>query len=147
MVLAALAYYAHLHLIIVSTIIFALQHFVGYFTFPELICGTDQYPFSLLMIHAVFLLATSGALMIQIVVRNRHAKEVNEQTIRHQSVIKALLGNIASTTDAVTSNVAQLQHTSADAKLSANRTVETFSHIDLGLLLKWRTLMRVKAPS
>ncbi|GAK03972.1 hypothetical protein JCM19037_2340 [Geomicrobium sp. JCM 19037] len=132
MVLAALAYYAHLHLIIVSTIIFALQHFVGYFTFPELICGTDQYPFSLLMIHAVFLLATSGALMIQIVVRNRHAKEVNEQTIRHQSVIKALLGNIASTTDAVTSNVAQLQHTSADAKLSANRTVETFSHIDLG---------------
>ncbi|GAK08910.1 methyl-accepting chemotaxis sensory transducer [Geomicrobium sp. JCM 19038] len=55
-----------MRLLIVSTVIFALQHVIGYFAFPELICGTGDYPFSLLMIHAVFLLVTSGVLLTQI---------------------------------------------------------------------------------
>src|SRR5690554_4675281 len=54
MMLALIAYFRSIQLIIISTAIFAVQHFAGYFLFPELLCGTTDYRFSLLMIHAVY---------------------------------------------------------------------------------------------
>lgn len=66
MVIAMIAYYESIKLILISTVLFAIQHLVGYFTFPELICGTDQYPFGVLLVHAVFLIFTSGATILQV---------------------------------------------------------------------------------
>lgn len=64
MVIAFIASYQNIKLILVSTVIFAVQHFLGYFTLPQIICGTEKYPFSLLMIHAVFLVLTSLATIL-----------------------------------------------------------------------------------
>lgn len=71
MVLALIAYFRRIDLILVSTVLFAVQHFAGFFFVPALICGTAGYPFSILMIHAVFLILTSAALIIQIAVQNK----------------------------------------------------------------------------
>ncbi|MBD3110094.1 hypothetical protein IEO70_17305 [Bacillus sp. AGMB 02131] len=70
MVLAIIAFFARIKLILVSTVIFAVHHLEGYFLFPELLCGTSDYSFSLLMIHAVFLVLTSSA-MILVITANR----------------------------------------------------------------------------
>ncbi|MGE7093730.1 methyl-accepting chemotaxis protein [Lysinibacillus sp. NPDC048646] len=64
MVIAFIGTFQNIRLILVSTILFAAQHLVGYFTIPELICGTADYSFSLLMIHAIFLILTSIATII-----------------------------------------------------------------------------------
>lgn len=74
MVIASLAYFSRPSLILYSTGIFAVQHFLGYVAFPELICGTDSYPFSLLMIHVIFLLATSSIIIVQLSERNRFVR-------------------------------------------------------------------------
>lgn len=78
MVLALISFFNSVPMIVVSTIIFAIHHFVGYFLFPELLCGTSNYQFSLLMIHAVFLILTSGANILLIHNRNLLQKDFDE---------------------------------------------------------------------
>lgn len=59
MVMAMIASFQQIKYILISTVIFAVHHLSGYFLFPQLLCGTDDYHFSLLMIHAIFLIMTS----------------------------------------------------------------------------------------
>ncbi|EZH64667.1 hypothetical protein DH09_19255 [Bacillaceae bacterium JMAK1] len=136
MVLAALAYYEHMRLLIVSTVIFALQHFVGYFAFPELICGTGDYPFSLLMIHAVFLLVTSGVLLTQIRVRSQYIADVQETDDRQQKLIKSLVERVAKTSDIVTSNVEKLDNSSKRSTEASLKNRESFSQMEAGALIQ-----------
>lgn len=66
MVIAAAAYYENIRLIVLMTVLFALQHLVGFFFVPQLVFGTDTYLFLMLLIHAIFLLLTSSATCLQI---------------------------------------------------------------------------------
>jgi len=75
MVLAAAAYYDQIKLIVIMTVLFAIQHVAGFFWFPELVFGSNEYSFLMVLIHAVFLLLTSSATIWQI-----HSK----QTITNQ---------------------------------------------------------------
>lgn len=69
MVVAFVAFYDSIALVLLSTAIFAFHHLAGFFLFPELLCGEHTYSFSLLLIHAVFLLLTSGAAILIIVAK------------------------------------------------------------------------------
>lgn len=82
MVLAMIAFLGSVQMIVLSTVIFAIHHLAGYFLFPELICGTHEYHFRLLMIHAVFLILTSAANIALIVQRNEAVKQ--EERTRKQ---------------------------------------------------------------
>lgn len=66
MVVAMIASFQNIFYILLSTILFAVHHLAGYFLFPQLICGTDNYSFSLLLIHAVYLIMTAVATIIVI---------------------------------------------------------------------------------
>lgn len=94
MMLALIAYFRSIQLIIISTVIFAVQHFAGYFLFPELLCGTSDYRFSLLMIHAVYLVLTALANVILILHSKRIANEnriiQEEATKQYQNIIEQL---------------------------------------------------------
>lgn len=75
MVLAVITFLGSRKMIVLSTLIFALHHLAGYFLFPELICGTHEYHFRLLMIHAVFLILTSTANFVLVSQRNEAIRE------------------------------------------------------------------------
>ena len=79
MVLAALAYFEQTKLILISTVIFAIQHLGGYFTVPGLVCGIADYPFSVLLIHAVFLIFTSAVIILQIQVRQSYYAQLKKE--------------------------------------------------------------------
>ncbi|MGE7694582.1 methyl-accepting chemotaxis protein [Lysinibacillus sp. NPDC094177] len=81
MVLAFIGTFQNVRLVLVSTTLFAIQHLAGYFIFPELICGTDSYLFTLLMIHAVFLILTSAATIIIIrkTQKNEHYLRMHQE--------------------------------------------------------------------
>ncbi len=84
-VLAILSFMRRIDLILYSTVIFAVQHLAGYFLFPEIICGTSDYPFSLLLVHAVYLILLSAVLVTQIHFRNlesARAKANEDETKR-----------------------------------------------------------------
>lgn len=124
MVLAALAYYENIKLVIISTVIFAIQHFVGYFTFPELICGTSDYPFKLLMIHAVFLIITSSVIIVQISVRKQYYSELRAENNARQETITQMIGSIISTSKDVLQNVERLELGSDELVRASNSTTE-----------------------
>lgn len=78
-VLAILSFMRRIDLILYSAVIFAVQHLAGYFLFPEIICGTGDYPFSLLLVHAVYLILLSSVLVAQIYFRNKESDRVEAQ--------------------------------------------------------------------
>ncbi|QKS70536.1 methyl-accepting chemotaxis protein [Paenalkalicoccus suaedae] len=110
MVLASLAYFEQIKLIVISTVIFAVQHLGGYTFFPELICGTSNYPFGLLLIHAVFLIFTAVVIIFQIRSRQLHLAEVTERENSQNNVIQTLLSSIHSASDRVQASVAQIEN-------------------------------------
>ena len=73
MVLAFIGTFQNIRLVVVSTVIFAVQHLAGYFLFPEIICGTSNYSFALLLIHAVYLILTSSATIL--IIHKTHKAE------------------------------------------------------------------------
>nr|WP_042470614.1 methyl-accepting chemotaxis protein [Bacillus ndiopicus] len=79
MVLAIIAYYEQVRLMILMTVLFAVQHIAGYFFIPQLVFGTDKYPFLMLVIHAIFLLLTSYATIQQILSKNAITKQLEEE--------------------------------------------------------------------
>jgi methyl-accepting chemotaxis protein len=122
MVIAALAYFESVRLIVMTTLIFAVHHILGYFTFPELICGSDNYSFTLLMIHAVFLIFTSAIIIAQIITRQRFVKHVSEQEIKQNNMITQLISSISSTSTEVMASTQTLQ-------LGADESTATTNHI------------------
>jgi methyl-accepting chemotaxis protein len=66
MVVAALSYYEDKKLVYVMAGIFAVHHLVGFFFLPEIVFGAESITLSMLIIHALFLVLTSGATSWQI---------------------------------------------------------------------------------
>ncbi|WP_106767391.1 methyl-accepting chemotaxis protein [Paenibacillus faecalis] len=104
MVIAAAAYYESIRLIAMMTVLFAIQHLVGYFFTPELVFGTESYPFLMVMIHAVFLLLTSSATTLQIISKEKitaqleaEKKSKDESSLHLISQVEALSDHIRST--------------------------------------------------
>lgn len=96
MVIAMLAYYEDVKLILISTIIFALQHLLGFFVMPELVFGQSEYPFSMLLIHAIFLLLTSGATYLQIQSKKRITVALEREKNNKQAELREVLGDVKS---------------------------------------------------
>ncbi|WP_165921218.1 methyl-accepting chemotaxis protein [Paenibacillus albiflavus] len=95
MVIAAISYYESIPLILISTVIFAVQHFAGYFFAPELLCGTSNYHFGLLMIHAIFLILTSGATILQVYTKKKYTLQLEKENEIKAKDLKHILSNIA----------------------------------------------------
>ncbi|VWX38377.1 methyl-accepting chemotaxis protein [Exiguobacterium oxidotolerans] len=121
MVLALIAYFRRIDLILISTVLFAIQHFAGFFLAPTLICGTNDYPFSLLMIHAVFLILTSSALIIQIAVQNKE----RQAAITRETEADTLITNVSQQIEALVShlktNTTHLKQAAANSVVVTNQ--------------------------
>ncbi|WP_057914606.1 methyl-accepting chemotaxis protein [Peribacillus muralis] len=91
MVIALIAFFDSVLLVLLSTMIFAIQHLAGYFLFPELLCGTSNYSFSLLLVHAVFLILTSGATIVLLLHKKSMKKSLSEQNSKIEQKTTELL--------------------------------------------------------
>lgn len=133
MVLASLTYYEEIKFIIVSTLIFAVHHLLGYFTYPELICGTEDYPFALLMIHAVFLIFTSVVMIIQLITRQKHNEIVEENELKQEELIQELIGRISGTSAELAESVTLLEQGSMESSTASNHISESVSDLVSGV--------------
>ena len=126
MVLAIIACFSQIRLIIISTAIFALHHFVGYFLFPELLCGTSEYKFSLLMIHAVFLVLTSSATILILYNNRRIENHLKAETMILEEEKKQLIHQLVNVSTEVQDYVVKL---SKDYKESQAANLEIASSL------------------
>ncbi len=123
MVIAMIAYYDSVKMIWTSAIIFALHHFVGYFTVPELLCGTGAYHFRVLMIHAVFLIVTSLATSFMVFMNNKNARELEAENNLKKQQLDEVLSNLVTTMD-------QLKDTSDTLFTNVEDTMNTSNSIN-----------------
>lgn len=155
MVIAMIATFQSIKMIITSTVIFAVHHLAGYFLFPVLICGTSEYSFALLLVHAIFLIITSLSTSIIIYftqLKSREFahqkeeannqlqvlyKEINERG-KELNIISQKLTVDASTTknsslnmnNALSSLVENTQLEADSLKYSIDRNQENLQHIE-----------------
>lgn len=122
MVIALIGTFQNIQHVIVSTIIFAIHHLLGYFTIPQIICGTKDYAFSLLMIHAVFLILTSLATIL-IIYKNRQAenilKEKREEAVKELNILLEELNTVSKKVSTYSAELA----TDAEVAASASHSI------------------------
>ncbi len=118
MVIAALAYYESIKLIVVMALVFTVQHLAGYLFVPEIVYGTSHGSFSMLVIHALFLVFTSGATSLQIYSSKKIRAEIeNEQQEQRKAMIHNIIRRITNTSKQIIDTAKlltdQANHTSA----------------------------------
>ena len=106
-----------------SLVIFAVHHFAGYFFFPQLLCGTSDYSFSLLMIHVVYLIFTCLATILIIYINKLTENRLTAEKNLQQAHLDQLLAEIDRTSTVMVNHVDELTDgTSDSAKASQEIT-------------------------
>lgn len=88
MVLAIISYYENIRMLLVMSVLFLIQHLMGFFYFTEYVFGvaTGTYSFTMMLYHALFLLGTSGALIWQISHKRRLRQQLQTTMVEQQQL-------------------------------------------------------------
>ncbi|WP_413376625.1 methyl-accepting chemotaxis protein [Alkalihalobacillus sp. 1P02AB] len=132
MVIALLGYYDQMKLVIYSTSIFAIHHIAGYFFFPELLCGTSDYQFSLLLIHAIYLLLTSGATILLIHTKKIKTDAYEKQVTLQQDALNNVLVRLNNRSGSVLTSVHKLQDGITETNKTSHEIASSVETISLG---------------
>lgn len=108
MVVAMIGYYEQIKLIVVMTTIFAVQHLAGFFFMSEYVFGSNTYSFSMMMMHALFLLGTSGAIIWQTKNKNKLLAALDE-TEEKQKILSGIIEQLAVTSQKLVESSSQLK--------------------------------------
>ena len=129
LVIAILAFYDQIKLVLMSTVVFAVHHLVGYFVVPELICGTSDYSFTLLLIHAFYLILISGATIGLIAMKNRSETEYSHQIALQQSTMQELIERLNESSESILHSTSQLTDGTRELAASAGETASSIQTI------------------
>nr|WP_237562911.1 methyl-accepting chemotaxis protein [Bacillus dakarensis] len=132
MVIALIAYFDSVNLIIISTVIFAVHHFAGYFLFPEILCGTKDYGFTLLMIHPVYLLLTSGANILLLIAKQKQTQRLEEQNTLQKQRVQAIIEKLTTTSQTIVSSVEELNAGSEESTKASQEIVSSIQDLSHG---------------
>ncbi|HWL24513.1 MAG TPA: methyl-accepting chemotaxis protein [Ureibacillus sp.] len=133
MVVAILGYYETINLIVIMTTLFALQHVAGYLFIPEYVFGVTSYPFSMVVIHALFLVCTSGAIIWQIAHKRKLAIILDESE-QKQQIVSGIIENLSRNSEKLVNASSQLHKNYDSSKLAIEEIVLNIQEISSGAL-------------
>ncbi|TBL69801.1 methyl-accepting chemotaxis protein [Paenibacillus thalictri] len=93
MVIATIAYYDNIRLVMLMTSLFAVHHIAGFFLFPELVFGTSV-SLMMLAVHAVFLILTSLATSLQIISKMKITRALETDREEKQGRLVKVLDSV-----------------------------------------------------
>lgn len=131
MVIAMIASFQNIRMVLYSTILFAFHHFAGYFFFPEILCGTSDYSFSLLMLHAIFLLLTSGATILIITNNNTLQAALAQENEEAEQQLQNILATMRLENDSLTKVAAEIQEESQLNAASSRNIAEAIQKLEV----------------
>ena len=115
MVVAIIASFAQIRLILTSLTIFAVHHVAGFLLFPQLLCGTEDYSFSLLMLHVIYLIFTCLATMLIIFINKLPESRLTAEKALQQAHLDQLLAEIDQTSTVMVNHMSELTDGTADS--------------------------------
>lgn len=125
MVVAIIGYYESIKLTLIMTVIFAIHHIAGYFLFSQYVFGNMQYSFSMVLIHALFLLGTSGAIIWQ-TIQKQKLLDVLDEKEQSQQIVSGIIRKLSSTTEKLINASSQLKSNYESNQVAIK---EIFAHI------------------
>jgi methyl-accepting chemotaxis protein len=121
MVIAMLAYYEDINLIIATTLLFAIHHFIGVVFLNDLIFGSSSYPIEMALHHAIFLVLTSGATIMQILHKKKYTDRLESEKEKRDELIRTTIVELNNTTkDAYSVSQELLESTEKTKSISTN---------------------------
>ncbi|MEC1178684.1 methyl-accepting chemotaxis protein [Metasolibacillus meyeri] len=136
MVLAIIAYYEQVRLMILMTVLFAVQHVAGYFVIPQIVFGTDQYTFLMLVIHAIFLLLTSYATIQQILSKNTITKQLEAEKRNKEESLLHLVQQVEQLSERIQSASMNVSSKSEQNLKSNEAMGHSFDEVTEGLAMQ-----------
>ena len=133
MMVAVIAYYEQIKLIMLSTVIFALQHILGFFFIPQLVFGVDSYSFGMLVVHALFLLLTSGATTSQIYSKQRVIAQIEAEKQEKDDRLQALIGKVEELSTELESGSKTMSEQSIHHVQTSKEMLQSFQEVTSGL--------------
>lgn len=134
MVIAVLSYYRDQRIIVLAALIFTVQHLAGFFLLPELVFGTRSYSWTMLLIHAVFLILTSGATLWQISAGRRAESMLTEEKNRlRQTILEDITNRLAGISDQVVKTVQVLADQSEQSKVQSTEFYGVIQQLEAGV--------------
>ncbi|MFB5677884.1 methyl-accepting chemotaxis protein [Paenibacillus terreus] len=147
MVVAIIGYYERIDLIVMMTVLFAVQHVAGYLLIGEYVYGTSDYPLSMVAIHALFLVGTSGAIIWQIahkrkllatldekehkqIILNGMIKKLSANSNQLAEVSSRLNDNYNSSRESIKGMAAHMQEITSGACIQKKQTEESSTAIE-----------------
>lgn len=127
MVVAIIASFAQIKLILTSLGIFAVHHLAGFLFFPKLLCGTDDYSFSLLMLHVIYLIFTCLATILIIYINKLTENRLTAEKNLQQTRIDQLLEEINQASSVMVHHVNELTVGTAESA-KASQEITTVLH-------------------
>ncbi|MFZ4453793.1 methyl-accepting chemotaxis protein [Salibacterium aidingense] len=141
MVVAALAFYGSISLISIMTTIFAVQHLLGFFVLPEIVFGYTDYSLRMLIIHALFLVLTSGATSWQVFSNKNIQKQLEvDKKQERKSVIDDIVGRMSATSASVLETAKHLNQKAELTDDNSRRMASSISELTEGAQRQWNRL-------
>lgn len=130
MVVAILGYYQRMNLMILMTVVFALQHILGFFFFPEIVFGVHEYNVQMLIIHALFLVFTSTAIGSQIFSNKLAEKEYEKQKEEAKSILAGeIINQLAHSSTEITRKATLLMESAKETRTGQTLIKEIVNHV------------------
>ncbi|XQY93084.1 methyl-accepting chemotaxis protein [Metabacillus sp. HB246100] len=108
LVIAIISFYDKIKLIVGSTGIFTVQHLAGFFFAPQLLCGTTDYRFTLILVHAFYLILISSATIWFIHTKQTKTRLYEEKVAIQQMAINKIIMNLNETCTSILDYTNQL---------------------------------------
>lgn len=145
MVLAIIAYYEDVKIITLMTIIFALQHILGFFFLPQLVFGVPEYSFFMLVIHVVFLGLTSLATSLLIVSKKKMTNALELENVAKQKEISALFETVKNLSEKLEQTSYELSQKSESNIQASKEMVLSFKEVSSGLEIQSQSLTTIES--
>lgn len=132
MVVAIMAYYEDIKLVIIMTLLFAVEHVLGFLLVPTYVFGSHEYSFVMVALHAVFLLLTSGATILQMVNKKKYTSTLEMDRESKIDLIKNVIKQLSHTSGQITSTAEYLISNTSENKESSNSIVASIQEVSDG---------------
>ncbi|MCQ6275523.1 methyl-accepting chemotaxis protein [Bacillus sp. V3B] len=133
MVIAALSYYESLILILIMTLIFTVQHLIGFWFLPEIVYGAKSVNLSMLITHALFLVLTSGATSWQVYSSRRIKITLqDQQKEQRKTILNEIIQRIAYASNQIINTANLLTQQVEQTSLANSKIVESTQQVASG---------------
>lgn len=132
MVVAIAAFYESVSLILLMTVLFAIQHVAGFFLAPELVFGSASYSFTMVAVHAGFLILTSGVTIWFITQNKQETSALRAERDEKDEELRTLIQHISSATEQVASTADQLASNAEENGRSTEHVSSSIQEIAVG---------------